>query len=258
MLGANYAGNLAKELHTRITLCFIQLSIWPEATQLAAETAESREALNDRLRQLAVHLQDEFGIPVDYRYLVSLDAVEQVIADLAGQYQLVVMGTNGLANYYKHVMGSRTFGVIARTRCPVLVIPEGVSYQPISRIVYAYDPETNPIFLIDQLKRLAAELHLEVTVLHVSPHKPAPETEHQVELLRLAIQARQPSSLVFHFAHRFGNDISDTLHQFMMEQPGSLLAMSFHRHTFMEQLFRKDVIAGVSSLASYPVYVFWR
>ena len=197
--GMEYAANLAQALGESLTLLYVRQSIWPEAIQLEKEVLESNEELGARLLLFVNEIQNEFGIPCHYHIAQTTGTMEEAVAEFASDFDLIVMGTNGADNYYQYAFGTHSFHVIEKSKCPVLVIPESYAYRPIKMLVYAYDPDTNPIFLIDQLRKLVTSLNASVKVLHVLNKKPTEEAKRKLAVLNEAIRARAPQKYFLEF-----------------------------------------------------------
>ncbi len=256
--GMEYASHLAKALQASLTLLYVRSSIWPEAVQLKKESSESNEEIQSGLSLFKNEIQKEFGIDCNYHIETTIDTLEDTIASFAKHYDLVVMGTNGADNTYQFVFGSNTYQVIERSDCPIVVVPEGCIYRPIDLMIYAYDPDTNPIFLIDQLKKLSTPLNTELRVLHVAEDKPSAEVKHRIDILRDAVKARESKNLTWSFDFQYSKDVWWALNQYMTTSRAGMLALSFHHRSLIESLFNENVIKKITMVADYPVYVFWR
>lgn len=256
--GMEYAANLAKALNESLTLFYVRTSIWPEAIQLEKEVMESEEEIRSRLALFATEVQKEFGIPCHHHLQQTTDTLDEAIATYATDFDLIVMGTNGADNTYQYVFGTNSFHVIEKSKCPVLVIPENYSYRPIKLLLYAYDPETNPIFLIDQLKKLVVPLGTSVTVLHIERKGPSEGANRKMEILKEAIKAREPKNIAWNFDFQNAGDVSWALDEYMEGHSGDVLALSFHHRSLLENLFKENTIKKISLIADYPVFVFWR
>jgi nucleotide-binding universal stress UspA family protein len=255
--GMEYAARLAKALSARLTLFYVMPSIWPEAVQLERESIAGLEEINETLRIFSAEVHKEFSIACDYAIEQTTGTIEEAIAAKAITHDLVVLGTNGADNLYRHVFGSRTFHVIEQTKCPVVMVPKGLRFNAITKIVYAYDPHTNPIFLIDQLMALAVPLKAEIRVVHIETGKPSKETEKKLEVLKEAIRAREKKPVSWSFDFQYSDDVAFALNSYLAGESGSMLALSGHHRSAMEKLFEENVVKQVSRLADYPVLVFW-
>lgn len=256
--GMEYASHLAKALKASLTLLYVRMSIWPEAVQLEKEMTDSNEAIQERLSLFATEVLEEFRIHCDYFIEQTTNTFEEAVASRAEEYDMVVMGTNGVDNLYQYVFGTNTFHVIEKSKCPVLIIPIGCSYKTISKMIYAYDPDTNPIFLIDQLKKFVSSLDIGIKVLHIAEENPSLEIIQKMEILRNAVKARKLKNISWSFDFQYSTDVPWALSQYMKINGGDILSLSFHQRSLIERLFTENVIKQISMIADYPVYIFWR
>lgn len=255
--GMEYAANLAKALKAKLTLLYVRTSIWPEAIQLERELSESNEAIQSRLSVFAVEVHKEFSIPCDYLIEQTTDTFEETVAARSAHYDLIVMGTNGADTFYQYVYGSNSFHVIENSKCPVLIIPEECTYRPISKMIYAYDPDTNPVFLVEQLKKMAIPLNAEVRLLHITEEKPSAETRRKMEILQDVIKDWASKQISWSFDFEHSQEVSWALDRYLKIHNGDILALSFHQRSLFQKLFKENVVRQISMVANYPVFVFW-
>lgn len=255
--GLDYAAHVAKLFSAEIRLLYVRTSIWPEAAQLAHNVRESDEDISDRLSIFCRETTDEFGINCSHRTSATTHTIEEAIAEQAKECDLIVMGTDGVKDNYQYFFGSNTFHVIQKTKCPVLIIPAGYLFKSIHTLVYAHHPDTNPIFLIDQLKTIIEPLNVAVKVVHVSEESPSAATKHRMEILREAVMARKLKDKEWSFVSLYSQDVTWALDQYMKNNNGDILALSFHHRQPLEKLFTQNVVKQMTMIAKYPVLVFW-
>ena len=257
MNGVEYAAHLTRDLGATLTLLNVRTSIWPEAIQLEQEVNESNEALQSKLAAAASEIKKEFGVQCRYHVEQTTDTLEGAISTLANEYDLVVMGTNGADTFYQYAFGSNSYHVIEKLKCPMVLVPITSRYQTLHTLVYAYDPGTNSIFLVEQLKRLTVPLKSSVKVLHISEEKQSEEANHKMEIPEGAIKARVSNATPWTFDFTHADEVGWTLNQYMKMHDGDMLALSFHHRSLMEKLFTENVVKEISMVASYPVFIFW-
>jgi nucleotide-binding universal stress UspA family protein len=255
--GLEYAGMLARALRARLTIFYVQPSVWPEAMQLYEDRNEITKGIKRLLKLEVQGIEDTFGAECDYAIEPTTDTVEITIGAVSADYDLIVMGTNGADNLYEHVFGTNSFHVLGLARCPVLMIPEDVKARVPRMIVYAFDPETNPVFLVSQLENLAMPLDAEVTTLNVIPASNKKEIERKMELLGDALGVIERKGFDWNFEPTFSDDVVTEVDQYMKEGHADILALSYHHRTLFEKLFRRNVLKEISRIADYPVLVFW-
>ncbi len=256
--GIEYAGNLAAHLMAHVTLLNVRPTIWPEAVQLQQEAAISKEEISESLKQWSDEVEKEFGVTCGIHVDQTIQTVEKSIADHAADYDLIVTGTNGADDFYQLAFGSNSFHVVQQAMCPVLIIPEGCSYEPIKQLVYAYDPSTNPIFLVDQLREFATALGASIRVLHVMETEPTSETDQQLKSMKELVMARARKEISWGFEGIYGRDVAWTLEHYAVSNAVDVLALSYHHRTLMDALFHQNVIKRISMTAQFPVFTFWR
>ncbi len=257
MNGMEYASHLAKDMGASLTLLNVRTSIWPEAVQLEQEVNESNEALLSKLAAAATEITNEFGISCHYHIEQTTETPEGAIAILAREYDLVVMGTNGADSFYQYAFGSNSYHVIEKSKCPIIVVPITYTYRPLHEIVYAYDPDTNPILLVEQLKRFTSPLKVSVKVLHITEEKLSAEVKRKMEILEGAVKARESEARPWTFDFTHSDEVGWALNHYMKTHDGDMLALSFHHRSLMERLFTENVVQQISMVAHYPMFVFW-
>jgi nucleotide-binding universal stress UspA family protein len=256
--GMEYASHLAKALGASLSLVYVRPTIWPEAIQMAHEEKESNESILSWLSLYSKEIHSEFNIICDYHLIETTNTFEQSVAETAPQYDLIVMGTNGADNSYQYMFGSHSFQVMHDSKCPVVLVPEGYDYKPIGEIIYAYSPKANPLFVTEQLRKLAAPLCANIKVLHILEEKPTSETIRKMEILEEAIKAREPRNVSWSFDFQYAEDVALALdHYIKTDKAGSMLALSFHHRSLMEKLFRENTIKKIAMITDYPVFTFW-
>lgn len=256
--GMEYAARMAGALKGRLTLMHVVPSIWPEAVQMREEVVNADESISNKLEFLKGKLSDEFGITCDWHLSHTTETIEMAIGESASAYDLIVMGTNGGDDYYQYAFGTNTYHVISETKCPLLVVPEGCQYNTVSRIVYVYDPEMNPVYLADQLGEIADAFQSKVIVVHVVTNTRNEGMDRQMEVLQSTLKARDSSNLQWGFEQQFSEDIVSAVNDVMAGEEPVLLALSFHHRSAVERLFRKDIVKRISMAATQPVLVIHR
>lgn len=252
-----YAAGLTKAMHGHLTFLYVRTSIWPEAHQLEKEAYRSDETITEWFVQFEELVKNEFDLSSDHVIQSTIDTFEEAVSHYSEQSDLIVIGTHGADNLYKYFFGSNSFHLIEKSKCPVIVVPQSCLYGPVKQIVYAYDPETNLIFLVDQLKRFAALLHAAVRVLHLSTHELSGASDLRREILEKAVLAREPKGIDWSFDYQYSKDLVWEMNKYLRDHKADMLALSFHRHSLMEQVRGSDIIKEVCATAEFPIFVLW-
>ncbi len=157
---------------------------------------------------------------------------------------------------YQHVFGVNTHHILGLTRCPVLMIPQGYDLHIPKQMVYAFDKETNPGFLLSQLERLALPLNAFVNSLSVK-EEDISEAQRKIHLLGEMLGVRDHQEFNWDFEPTYTDEVVASVDHYMKETGTDLLALSYHHRELFEKLFKENVTKKVSRIADYPVLVFW-
>src|SRR5262245_14660869 len=144
------------------------------------EKEKSEEESKGKLKEIESDLKKSFGSDLKFESsLVHGDLVSAVTKVISARHpDLIVMGTKGASGLKRILIGSNTVHVLAKTRMPVLVIPEVARFENFSRvgknrIVLATDLDElkneNAIGILKEIALLIIDP--KVRVLSVRPEK---------------------------------------------------------------------------------------
>lgn len=165
----HYAAALARQTRARIVL-FNSYQLPDDRPKSRYTIAEIEQLLAENrayLEGVAEKLAGRYGIRVDS--WTNHTFVAEELEVLVQQYkaELVVMGMWKNA-WEDTLFGNTTTFVIRQANYPVLVVPEGIQFRGINRILFSWDPESlaagNSLTL---LKDLALRFHAQLQVLHI-------------------------------------------------------------------------------------------
>ncbi|SNZ00743.1 universal stress protein [Flagellimonas pacifica] len=139
--------------------------LFPTPADFGNQTVFDKKKLLDVFLDKTGHHFDnenhDFSGHMEYGNL--LDAVRRQMSEK--QIDLIVMGTTGIHNLKKKVMGSNTGAIITRVRCNSLIVPEKAQYKPLRSI--AFPTDFNIFYTPKVLKSLSEVLNLNTSNLHV-------------------------------------------------------------------------------------------
>ncbi|MFZ9980448.1 MAG: universal stress protein [Cyclobacteriaceae bacterium] len=142
--GIEYAVEIAKRINADITICHVQPSVWPEAVFLEPIVEESLESAEAKLLLIAGEIEQNYGVRSSVMNPRSIDTVEKTIGNLSEEYDLIIMGTNGVDDAFQYLFGSTSFNVARYADCPVLLIPESCDSAAPEGLIYLHHERVNP------------------------------------------------------------------------------------------------------------------
>ncbi len=175
-----YAAALAAATQARLVL-FHHFSYPVPATDLpeAYPTIFIDELADNAERRLTL-LQEELGrtykieMSSKVRALTFESDLEEVVVE--EQAALVVMGIHGQSAVFNALFGNVTAAAIRRGNLPLLVIPQGVVFHPIQKILFPYDGRSVPqTDTLQPLLELAMDLDAYIEVFTLFDLQKTPE-----------------------------------------------------------------------------------
>lgn len=154
------------------------------------------------------------------------------ICDYAADHniQLIVMGTKGNSSITKMMLGSVTRDVFAKSKVPVLAIPESYLFdQHDKNIVLALDAKgienLKSIQLLADLKSFA---DFTLNVIHVS------EKGEKVDLVP---NTKLLASMIDQLVDVTGEDVIYEIKNYASEKKAAMIAMAHKKHSFFHRFF---------------------
>ncbi len=209
----------------------------------------------DQLDELKKKLKKSFNNPL-HKFeakAVFNTLVDQVLEMVENEgMNIIVMGTKGATGAKELLFGSNTVHLIKKTKCPVIAIPDGFTYETPKEILFPTDYEISyREKALKELLHLAEEHISRINVLHVA-------TGHGMTNSQKANKERL-EDLLKPIAHTFhempNNEVITGINKFQLKNRVNLLVMVMNKHTFLERLFLKPIIKKIGLRLHIPFMV---
>jgi nucleotide-binding universal stress UspA family protein len=253
-----HAARLAQVFSAQLLLVHVE-SVAPAAEMIAAGSVVSDNVLlSSRLKELSEEVNRSFSISSDYQVEMTDRSLAETLAGLGNHDTLMVMGTNGIDDVWQFFFGTNTYKVIQQAECPVLLIPEGYSYESYKNILYVFTSEEKGPMAIVPFHEFAKHFESPVTFLHISGIKT--DTEDSVPDIYGAVKQEAEQCFdkqTLAFKQIFSDDVPDALDVFITDNPTDLLVMTARHRNIIERLFRKKpALETLSVTTPCPILVF--
>ncbi|MCW8982352.1 MAG: universal stress protein [Altibacter sp.] len=192
------------------------------------------------------HTYDIISTPAQLPRLINTMIAEE-------GFDLVVMGSKGRTGAEAVLMGSTTLKVIQKLEgCPLLIVPKEVDFKVPSSIAFATD--FNEFYQLSKLKpllQLVRHYNSTLHVTHVGEAELNEEQRHNIEQFKNDLIEFNSE---IHWLQKKEN-ISNTLHTFIDDKNIDLLALVYHKHNFIDTLFREPVVKRMGKNTHTPTLV---
>lgn len=230
----NYAIGLARDMGASLHLLHTYLVHASADMLISIERyiREDAERMMEDNRQW-IHKQWPGHPPVTYD-IIKGNAIP-VIAGMADQYDLVIMGTQGASRFKDIFLGSTTNGVCKATETPVLAIPENARYRPLRKIVLAVDDyEVTGRNVLEPLIDLAELNDADIKIFHTD----LGNTDLGVDPIIGMYLAGQDYS--FHYAPATVK-VNESIHTFVEAEKADMLCLIGRKRAWINEVFHRSV-----------------
>lgn len=251
-----YAGKLAKSTGCTLTLLHVKSIFALSLAEITNSNDISAPEAADRLEKQCREIRKTFKISCDAEVVSKIAKLSSVINDVAKDYDLIVMGSNGADDLYQFFSGSNTYNAIVKSDTPIFLIPEGYTYSEIKTMVYAYDYLRERNLPLAKLVPFLKAVNSKLTVLQVMEEAYSKEAEDDLKELQFIIRTFYDDDLTYEYDTIRSAEIAQSINSYIMQtQPDALALCSIHRN-LIEGIFHKSIIKNISAISNYPVYVF--
>jgi nucleotide-binding universal stress UspA family protein len=250
-----YAVDFAKK--SKATLILFHTEFIPQyATEFHHEDInipfENIDELKERMEALIIQLKVA-SPDVNCTYVVEEGLVAENIALYANKHDidLIIMGTSGVSGMEAIFTGSNSVRVMDKAKCPVLIIPEKVSYREPKRFVYATDLLDNEDEVVDRIITMIHACGGELELLHVKSEDALELVNSEASLGEIAGRYTQDN---VRYKIIQGEDSISEIEDYAKSQ-ADILILAQRKKSFLEKLFSKNRAEAIAYHAEIPLLV---
>lgn len=250
-----YGAKLAQIMKAKMEILHVQLLSAALPIISGLEAIQSISEITDVLQKMCDEVSHTFNIRCDYSLETTIKTLEKTISEKVEEHNLIVMGTNGKDDEYQHIFGTNSYEVVKKSKSPVLIIPEGVKYRTIKKVVFAWDYSNDNKVSLFQLKNLFKELNPEIIFLHISKEK-TPISDDVFRVFKEQIYSYLGEKEDITFERIFADDpetFPRLIDNYMIESRSNLLAITYYDRGLLRNIFHGTVTKSLSEIASYPL-----
>jgi len=167
---------------------------------------------------------------------------------------LIVVGTEGMNDFKKQVVGSRSSKMVMQSYLDILVVPRKAFFKRPRKLVYASNYVEEDKGAIKKVIQFAAFFDSEIDIVHVSSRSRLIDKalhKTMVEEIKPAISYE----LVNYVLKSFRDDLALGLENYLQLAKGDILVTVSKKKDFFDQLFSKNLSRKMSYFITKPLWV---
>lgn len=215
---------------------------------------EIKESISEEINRLATS-PDVKGLALSKTLAVDVDPWEIVHRVGKIKADLIVMGTRGNTKWLPNALvGTNASRVIRYSPVPVLVVPDGVTFAGIKRMLLATDySEPMNVFyplVVEFAKMFGAELH--IAVINTRRHFMG---TMEAQLHYEAYKRKYPYNKTQFWIHN-SEDVEEGIAHLVRDKKIDLLAMLTHGYNGIQRLLEGSIAENISKDFKVPMLTY--
>lgn len=170
------------------------------------------------------------------------------------QVDLIVMGTEGVNDFKKNYIGTRSSEVIERADQDVFIIPRKVFFKPPKKLVFATDYIEEDKLAIQKVVELAKFYDSEIDIVHVGTKmRTIDKALHQTMIneIKPFVQYEKVNYVLKSYRDEPGLG----LESYLITAKGDILVTFSKKKSWFEQIFTQNLSKKMSYFINKPLFV---
>lgn len=217
-----------------------------------------KEFLEQKLRNLQEAVLKE-SLPKGLKsceVVILEGAIVQATLDFSQKINanLIVVGTEGMNDFKKQVVGSRSSKMVMQSDLDILVVPKKAFFKRPRKLVYASNYVEDDKGAIKKVIQFATFFDSEIDIVHVSSRSRLIDKalhKTMVEEIKPAISYE----MVNYVLKSFRDDLALGLENYLQLAKGDILVTVSKKKDFFDQLFSKNLSRKMSYFITKPLWV---
>lgn len=207
-----------------------------------------RKAVEQKMVQMCEEIQLQTDQRVQCNHFstegLTIDQALETMEDLNNS--MVVMGTRGYSERDEIFIGSNAARMVEKSPVPVMVIPEGARYKPITRVLFASGLLEKDISPLTSIMPLIKTYDAHIDFVHLDPDVDVDEEDalegykeivkDHIDYDRMSFYLLQEKDVIEGLEHAVENYNSDVLVMHTLRRSGWIDKL-FHRSLSKEMVF---------------------
>jgi len=193
-------------------------------TQMVPATHSFKDSAHDQLLLTRDLISDK--VKLQPECVFEEGSLNDVISKTVNEKKIdyIIMGTRGAKGIKKLLRGSHTSGIIRNALCPVISVPQNIRFQGFKKVCFATNYHRDDIAELHSIVDLVKPYKALIKVIHA-----AEMDENRIEQIMYAFEKNARKQI--HYPHFYfgvlkGNDLQETLHDYLNAEKPDLFSIS--------------------------------
>jgi len=251
-----YAAKLAHSIGAELILLNVQPRESSLPLALPGGRSAKAEAYQKLLEEQSYEISRTFKISCYAEVQPSSMSLSRTIAYKANDYDLLVMGTDGADDFLQFLSGSNSYNAVVEATVPAIIVPGGCIYSEIKELVFAFDYLRTRKVSTSQLIPFVKSLDARLTILQIVEEVKSEYLDTDLLELQQILTNSYGEQITLRFDTVRSSSISKSIKEYVQKNNPDVLAICSLHRSFLGNLFHKSVFKELSSVLSFPAFVF--
>ncbi|KEO74014.1 universal stress protein [Anditalea andensis] len=172
----------------------------------------------------------------------------------ANHIDLIIMGTEGVNDFKKNYIGTRTSKVVSKSNIDVMVIPRKVFFKPIKKYVYATNYMEEDKQAIQKVVKMANFYDSEIDIVHVGTKKKSIDRALHHTMVTEITPFINYDKVNF-ILKSYRDDPGLGLENYLITSKGDMLITLSKKKSWFDQLFTNNLSKKMSYFINKPLFI---
>ncbi len=203
------------------------------------------------------HLKNEFRQKPITTHAVENVSIADCILDLSKRLlpDLVILGMKDSHSNRGYFSGNIANELLDKIEVPILIVPNNISYNGFSTILYATDFEEEDFLSIQKIIEIARPFEALIEIIHVFEMDKYPARERMEKFKEALLKQVSYPEIVFRTIA--SGEVKSGLLSVLNNENANMLAMLERKHNWsLSNLFHKDLVKDMEANVAIPILAF--
>jgi nucleotide-binding universal stress UspA family protein len=192
------------------------------------------------------------SVKAEYKEGKTVGSIIEFSQDIKAD--LIVMGTEGVNDFKKNFIGTRSSNLVDQSEVDTLLVPRKVYFKPPRKFVYATDYLEEDKIAIQKVIEMAKHFESEIDIVHVGTKvKTIDKALHQTMIQEIKPFIKYDK--VAYVLKSYRDEPGLGLENYLITAKGDILVTLSKKKSWFDQLFEQNLSRKMSYFINKPLFV---